>query len=321
MSRKSIPMISVVMAVYNGQRYLKQAVQSVLTQTCTDFEFIIINDGSTDDSGQILQKLAEQDERIHLISQENHGLTPSLNKGIALARGKYIARMDADDICLPQRFAKQSEFLEANPGYVAVGAEVLMIDPEGWAIGLRGHGRTHEEIDARLLLGDGGAMTHPVVMLKAETLRVIGGYREEFVTTQDLDLFLRLSEVGKLYNLPDVLLRWRQHPQSINHTRYQTWKQMKYKALRDTICRRNIALDLEQILAVEPDLKTDHRFSWAEVASRSCHPISAIKNYLLSLFQCGFRRYHASFVRLSCRDFIHCSTHRIKIYFEDNDKR
>jgi len=111
-NEKNNPMISVVMPVYNAQKYLDEAIQSILSQTYQDFEFIIINDGSKDKSLQIIEKYQNKDERIILISRENRGLVASLNEGIERAKGKYIARMDADDISLPQRFEKQIELME-----------------------------------------------------------------------------------------------------------------------------------------------------------------------------------------------------------------
>src|SRR4051794_24772902 len=109
------PPISVLLAVYNGGRYLRAAVDSILTQTFTDFEFIIIDDGSTDGSLATLREFAQRDPRINLVSRPNKGLTVTLNEGIALARGEFLARMDADDIALPQRFEKQIAYLRDHP--------------------------------------------------------------------------------------------------------------------------------------------------------------------------------------------------------------
>jgi len=123
-------MISVVMSVYNGEKYLDEAIESILNQTYKDFEFIIINDGSIDKSLEIIEKYKQQDERIVLISRENKGLIASLNEGIEKARGKYIARMDADDISLPKRFEKQIELLEENNIDIC-GCHFFIVDSKG----------------------------------------------------------------------------------------------------------------------------------------------------------------------------------------------
>ena len=127
----SVPAVSVLMPVYNAQRYVAEAVQSILTQTMGDFEFIIIDDGSTDDSTRILRDWAQRDSRIRLVSRPNTGLCVALNEGLAMANGRYIARMDADDISLPQRFALQLEYLKTHEKLVCIGGSFLLIDAAG----------------------------------------------------------------------------------------------------------------------------------------------------------------------------------------------
>ena len=192
-----MPRISVIMSVYNSERFLREAVDSILSQTFRDFEFIIINDGSSDSSLNILKKYAEQDNRILLINQENIGLTKSLNKAIELTNGELIARMDADDISRPERFAQQVAYLDSNPDCVALGCEVMQVDMDGDPICPMDIPLSHEKIEALLLTGNGGAIRHPAVMLRRETLITIGKYRDKFQTAQDLDLFLRFSTTRK----------------------------------------------------------------------------------------------------------------------------
>jgi glycosyltransferase involved in cell wall biosynthesis len=236
----AVSCVSVVMSVYNGGQYLKTAMDSVLKQSYKEIDFIIIDDGSSDNSLQILENFARADPRIRLISRENRGLTQSLNEGIGLAQGSFIARMDSDDVSQPQRIQRQLEFLQTQPDYVIVGSEVLQIDCDGDPLSIRDHHREHEAIDRQCLLGDGAAMTHPAVMIRKSALDKIGGYDPSFVTAQDLDLYLRLCEVGRAYNLPDIFLHWRQHPLSINRTRFDTWSEMKSKAVGNAIRRRGI---------------------------------------------------------------------------------
>ncbi|MBZ0310357.1 MAG: glycosyltransferase, partial [Anaerolineae bacterium] len=131
-----MPEISVVMSVYNGEAYLKQAVESILNQTFPDFEFIILNDCSIDRTANILQDYAERDSRIKILhNEQNLGLTASLNRGLRAAQGAYIARQDADDISLPTRFAEQVHFLNQNPDVVLVSGNIEQINAAGQVIG------------------------------------------------------------------------------------------------------------------------------------------------------------------------------------------
>src|SRR5215212_2827767 len=146
-----VPTISVVMPVYNTEAYIAQAVESILKQTFADFEFIILDDGSSDRSFHIIQQYAENDERIRLFPLEHQGYVNLLRRGLAMCRGEFVARMDSDDVSMPQRFEKQVEFLRMNPDYVAVGSKVQLIDPYGSSIEVPPHKLTHEEIDAELM--------------------------------------------------------------------------------------------------------------------------------------------------------------------------
>ncbi len=213
------PTVSVLMPVYNAEKFINEAVESILNQTFSEFEFIIINDGSTDQSEAILKDFQKRDQRVKVISGPNKGYSTRLNEGLGYAKGDYIARMDADDIALPERFAKQVAFLEDHPNYVAVGSRTLLIDEEGLAIMPFSEQTSHEEIDAAHMTGRGGSISHPSVMLRRETLQSVGGYRENMEPAEDLDLFLRLAEIGKLANLPDLLLKYRLHPKSVGHSR------------------------------------------------------------------------------------------------------
>jgi glycosyltransferase involved in cell wall biosynthesis len=197
------------MPVYNAQAYVRQATESILNQTFGDFEFIIINDGSTDDSRKILEELARRDARIRLVSRPNTGYTKALNEALGMARAPYLARMDADDISLPDRFEKQLEYLRAHPECVLVGSRILTIDPFGSPLYEPRHKLVHEAIEAELLAGVGWAIVHPASMMVREVVDALGGYRPEMEPSEDLDLFLRLAEKGKIANLPEVLLHYR----------------------------------------------------------------------------------------------------------------
>jgi glycosyltransferase involved in cell wall biosynthesis len=247
---KKAPQVSVVMAVFNCERYLEDAVESILNQTFQDFEFIIINDGSTDRSGELLDRLASKDVRIRLVHQENTGLTASLNHGLRMAIGELVARMDADDIALPCRFDQQVEFLKNHLDVVLLGGEVELVSEQGLELGPRGQPTDEQEIRRRLLLGDGGVITHPAIMFRRSVAVEVGGYDLRFSTTQDLDLFIRLSERGRITNLPNTVLKWRQHGSSVNRTRSDTWSMMKRMAVRGAIERMGVERYVESIFPI-----------------------------------------------------------------------
>ena len=213
------PAISVVMPVYNAERYLAEAVGSILSQTFGDFEFLIVDDGSTDGSPAILRRFEASDPRVRLVSRPNTGYLVALNEMLGRARGELIARMDADDIALPDRFERQVAFLRANPDHLVVGSRVLLIDPEGDPLCEWNFDRTHEEIDEAHLDGSkGGVISHPSAMMRRGAVMDLGGYRPEYYTCEDLDLWLRLAERGRLANLPETLLKYRMHQGSVCHT-------------------------------------------------------------------------------------------------------
>lgn len=202
------PAISVIMSVYNGARYLHAAVDSILAQSFKDFEFIIVNDGSADDSGAILQELAVSDVRIRLIDRENRGLVASLNELVAAARAPLLARMDADDIAMPTRFAAQYEYLAAHPEISILGTNAHELDEQGRL--LRCSDFYPPEPKAALdALPFGPPVCHPSVMMRADLVRQVGGYHAAYRHAEDYDLWLRASEHGGIANLPDRLLLYR----------------------------------------------------------------------------------------------------------------
>lgn len=214
---KSPPKVSVVMSVYNGERYLSEAVESILSQTFRDFEFIIIDDGSTDSSWAILTKYADQDQRVRLFkNEENLGLTKSLNKGLKLAQGEYIARQDADDISFRDRFEKQVKYLDGHPNTVLVSGEWEMIDSQGTSLGKTSR-TTESALVAWYLLFFNYIGGHSQVMYRREPVMHLGGYAEDFRYSQDYNLWSRLVQLGDFYILPDVLIKYRcGHDESIS---------------------------------------------------------------------------------------------------------
>jgi len=213
-----LPKISVLMAVFNGERYLSQAIDSILNQTFPDFEFLILDDGSTDRSFAILRGYATRDPRIHLTHRDNQGLTRSLNELMQQARGELIARIDADDIALPERFKRQVLFLAQNSDVVCVGSSLDWIDEQGRFIAHCPMPEGNDELQ-QLMLGGISMLHHPCAMFRRLAALQVGGYDERLKTSADLDLWLKLGEIGNLANLPETLLLYRLHPQSITNAK------------------------------------------------------------------------------------------------------
>lgn len=233
------PTVSVLMPVHNAERYLVEAVESILGQTFTDFEFLIIDDGSTDRSRAILEQYAARDGRIRLTCRPNTGYTVALNQLLGLARGELVARMDADDVALPERVARQVEYLRTHPEVVCVGTAVRFIDAAGRFL-REGHpGMDNEEIQQRALAGD-CPLNHPSVMMRRAAVEAVGRYHPEFQPAEDLDLWLRLGEVGRLTSLPEPLIKYRQHAASFSEQYQQLQLERSAAAVLEACRRRGI---------------------------------------------------------------------------------
>ncbi|MDH3347173.1 MAG: glycosyltransferase [Desulfobulbaceae bacterium] len=241
MSLEKIPSISVLMPVYNAEHYLPMAVESILNQSFKDFEFIIINDGSTDNSLNILEHYANQDNRIHLISRENKGLVATLNEGIGYAKAPLIARMDADDISLPERLQKQYSHMIKHSDCVACGTAFQYLLPDGEKGPVFSVPTDHRSIDGSFMRKvDSFGMLHPSTIMKKESLIKINGYREEFIHAEDNDLFLRLAEVGDLNNISEVLFYYRLHPVNVKFTNKLIQKKSGERGILQACERRGI---------------------------------------------------------------------------------
>ena len=209
------PKVTVLLPSYNAERYLAEAVESILHQTFTDFEFLIIDDGSTDGALEILRRYAEQDPRIRLIARENRGLVPTLNEGLEKARAPLIARMDNDDVAMPDRFQKQVAFLDAHPEVVCLGSAFSHIDEAGRHLISLFPPESNNELQQLCLAGH-CPICDPTSMFRREATLAVGGFRPEMVLAEDLDMWLRLGEVGELACLPEPLLKYRLHPKSMS---------------------------------------------------------------------------------------------------------
>jgi glycosyltransferase involved in cell wall biosynthesis len=215
----SSPKISVVMPVYNAAPYLAESIGSILNQTFRDFEFIIVNDGSTDDTASILAKYEESDGRIRVYHQENQGTAAARNHGCHLARGKYIATMDADDISLPRRFEKQLDHFQKHPQIGILGTWIYTMDQNA---SLR---RTWcPPTNAKMLqwtLFFGVCVAAPSVLMRREVMEKVNFYRSVTSGVEDVDLWLRASSITEFGNVPEVLLKYRVWEGNTSHTNFQ----------------------------------------------------------------------------------------------------
>lgn len=202
-----MPKISVLMPAYNAEKYIKEAVDSILTQTFSDFEFIIIDDGSTDRTAEIVNGYS--DNRIRFCPNEkNMGVAATLNRGLGLARGEYIARMDADDISKAERFSKQVGYLDAHADVAVCGTSVEVFC-DGAVIGTRFPSTEPEKLKEDLFFSCG--IAHPSVMMRKATILEIGGYDTAFNGMEDYELWCRVAEKNKIAVLPEILFRYRIH--------------------------------------------------------------------------------------------------------------
>ncbi len=252
--------------------HVAEAVESILAQTYTDFEFLIFDDGSSDDSCKIVEVYAKSDPRIRLFRGSPVGYAVWLREGASRARGELVARMDADDVSHPERFARQVRYLEEQPECVALGAQILIVDPERRPIQRREAPQQHEAIDAALLRGRGDALPHSAAMFRRRALLDVGNYRTDRLWHEDVDLYLRLAEVGRLANLPDVLLEYRRHPRAVGAAHRREQRSTLKRILADTARRRGL---LEHETRVLPDLPSirleDLWHDWARGALGGGH--------------------------------------------------
>ncbi|MFH0806296.1 MAG: glycosyltransferase [Candidatus Brennerbacteria bacterium] len=210
-----IPSISVILAVYNGARFVRDSITSVLAQTFRDFELIIVNDGSTDGTADILDGF--RDERIvRLTNEKNIGLVRSLNRGLEVARGTYIARADADDWSDTSRFEKQIKYLESHPEIGVVGTHVAQVDARGRGLSVLRPPETHAAIFWELIFGL--PLVHPSVMMRRNVVAAAEGYDPAFIHIEDTELWSRLIAKTRFANIPEVLCTKRVHSASIGST-------------------------------------------------------------------------------------------------------
>jgi len=210
----SVPRVSIVLPVHNGARYLGLAIDSLLAQTLGDFELLLLDDGSSDDSLAIARTYAARDPRVQVHALTHRGLSAILNDGLRLARAPLIARMDSDDIAWPERLARQVSFLDAHPHIALVGGNVRFMDEAGAVRPADPLPCTPSDLKSQMLFHN--VLVHPTVVMRACEVFAVGGYRLPFALAEDYDLWLRMEERSALANLPDVVLDFRRHSANVS---------------------------------------------------------------------------------------------------------
>jgi glycosyltransferase involved in cell wall biosynthesis len=231
------PLVSVVMPAFNAARFIRAAVDSVLAQSYRHFELVVVDDASSDETAAILRDYQKRDDRVRVHRHPiNEGVTAALNRGCAIATGEFIARMDADDLCLPERLAQQVAYLRQHPEVGAVGGWVQQVDEYGRP------GKIHRPPTDPTLVSWSlffcSSLVHPLVMMRRDLLERVGCYRPDYPHNEDYDLWFRLSRITKLGNLPDVLLRYRIWPASVSKIAHQAQAEHTARLVRDAILER-----------------------------------------------------------------------------------
>jgi glycosyltransferase involved in cell wall biosynthesis len=238
------PLISVLMSMRNGMPYVEGTVRSIISQTFTDWEFIIVDNASTDNSLEVVERIAQSDPRIRVVRNEKDlGMSGGLNRGLEFCRGTWIARMDADDIALPDRFDKQLDFLDKNPDVKVTSCLAYYIDEKGNRSGKTFHDLTTREAYARYMK-EGLAMgiLHPGAMMDRQLLVASGGYRQAYFPANDTDLWGRLADLGALILVqPEYLMEYRVHGGSATAQAFST-SRLKYQWARDSMRARRQGL-------------------------------------------------------------------------------
>jgi len=238
MKNTTKPAISVLMTSYNEELYIKDALNSILAQTFTDFEIIIIDDGSQDLTCDIVAEIAKADDRIVFYKNElNIGIFPSLNKGLELARGRYIVKMDSDDWSYPDRIEKQFAFMEAHPDVVISGGSMEVCDSELNVLNKRAYNLTDEAV--RMKLFRYSPFCHPTTIYRRDAALKAKGYNEALLAAGDYDFYFRIGVYGKFANLSDVLLKYRSNPGSISHTKSKIQEKNTFKIRYDAVREYN----------------------------------------------------------------------------------
>lgn len=258
------PLVSVIMPVHNGGPWLRPAVDSVLGQDLADFELLAVDDGSTDGSDAVLRRYAEADPRVRVLQPPGRGLVGALNCAIVAARAPLIARLDADDIAKPERLAIQRGHLDAHPRVGLLGSFAEKIDQDGHVIGRLTPATGSDEL--KTLLARTNPFIHSSIMMRTDIVRRLGGFRAAFEAAEDYDLWLRVSEVAELGNLPEYLTLYRWHPANVSQRKELRQSFSLRLARRSAAARRETGHDPADALTMPPDWHAETPGFWAEDA-------------------------------------------------------
>lgn len=253
--KQKMPLVSVIIPVKNAGKFVGAALQSILDQTYKNWEMVVVDDGSTDETGKILKKFAKKDKRITIIThKESKGIGASLNLALTKSRGKFIARMDGDDISLPNRLATQVAFLQKNPKIVAVGGQAEMIDGQGEIFAYK-HFPTNQKILREMIMWM-VPIQHPIMMVRAGVYKKCQ-YDVTYKTAEDVEMFMQLLQYGEFGNVSEVVYQYRKADTSngyhnLKQTFYLTilgrWQGIVKHGYRPTV--KGIVLTLTQLLVV-----------------------------------------------------------------------
>lgn len=284
------PAVSVLTPAFNSRRFIAAAIESLLSQTFRDFEFILLDDGSPDGLLEIIERFAKQDPRLRFISRSNKGLVASRNELLANARGKYIAWMDSDDISLPHRLEMLCARLDADPVLACVGSFAQAVDPDGVVLGVEKYHLDHSSIRADQMKGHG--MRFPTTMVRRDLALSVGGFRSSFKIGEDLDFLLRVGERGRLANVGEVLYLYRQHLGNTSNLQANHWPLYRDIILRLAAERRDTGQDalmrgepLASLPVHDPDVPPDYQtyLCWSRLALQNGSRSNAFKYALLAL--------------------------------------
>jgi glycosyltransferase involved in cell wall biosynthesis len=278
----SQPQVSFLLPAYNGGRYLPETLRSLSAQTFRDFEIVAVNDGSKDNTASVLDVASRREPRLRVIHQENRGQAAAMNRGLSECRAPLIALIDADDVCLPERLQRQVGFMAEHPEVTALGSAVRFIDSRGWPIAIERNPLDHDGIEQLLLSGIGGAIIAPSAMLRRDAVVRVGGFAERFSMVQDLDIYLRLGEVGRLANLPDVLVCYRKHLEAANFARRERMVELVRAVLAETKTRRGCDLPAFALGEYHPGNAASYHREWSFLAVQNGFKLSALKHAVLA---------------------------------------
>lgn len=223
------------MPVYNCAPFLDEAISSIRAQSHERFEFVIVNDGSTDHSLEIIKSHAREDRRLVVVDLPNGGIVAALNAGLVRCKGDYVARMDGDDVAMPQRLALQVTYLEHHPEVVGIGTDCRAIDAHGNPGDLIQMPRGHDRIIDWAFRSGGAGIVHPTLMVRRSALTFLGGYRTSARLAEDLDLLFRLRHLGRLENLAECGLHYRTRPGQTTHSHNLEQTKVVMRVLADAI--------------------------------------------------------------------------------------